>query len=521
MPSGRVISPSSSKTGGGGSSLTTTGKLSSLGSSTTTLGRSACSGASVEEAVALPLPEEGRILEVPNLRVFSFAELRNATRGFRPDSLLGEGGFGRVYKGWVEEKTLNPAKSGAGMVVAVKKLNPESLQGIEEWQVLSLSHTNSFNMAPLMALIIICLLHTFIDIVEMYRCRLKLASEINFLGRLSHPNLVKLLGYCWEDRELLLVYEHMPKGSLENHLFRRGVIEPLIWKLRLKIAIGAARGLAFLHGSEKQIIYRDFKASNILLDTVSFPTMHTGKEARSSCVTDFATLLLQNYNAKLSDFGMAKIGPTGGNSHVTTRVMGTFGYAAPEYVATGMQLSTGISMLMIIDMCLRITIVEISYIDLTRWWWLRWLGHLYVKSDVYGFGVVLLEMLTGQRALDMNRPIKQQNLVEWMRPMLADRRKLARLMDQRLEGQYSSRGSFQAAQLVLNCLAGDPKSRPSMEEVVLELEHIKGINARSREGVIGNDTPEHTTTTVGHRRAGGQVPAQSRSPVQPYHVRAR
>lgn len=83
----------------------------------------------------MELPEEGQILEVPNLRVFSFAELRSATRGFRPDSLLGEGGFGRVYKGWVEEKTLNPAKSGASMVVAVKKLNPESLQGIEEWQV--------------------------------------------------------------------------------------------------------------------------------------------------------------------------------------------------------------------------------------------------------------------------------------------------------------------------------------------------------------------------------------------------
>ncbi|XP_074571401.1 putative serine/threonine-protein kinase PIX13 [Curcuma longa] len=406
--------PSSSKTGGGGSSLTTTGKLSSLGSSTTTLGRSAGSGASAEEAVPLPLPEEGRILEVPNLRIFTFAELRSATRGFRPDSMLGEGGFGRVYKGWVDEKTLNPAKSGASMVVAVKKLNPESLQGVEEWQ-----------------------------------------SEINFLGRLSHPNLVKLLGYCWEERELLLVYEYMPKGSLENHLFRRGVIEPLTWELRLKIAIGAARGLAFLHGSEKQIIYRDFKASNILLDT--------------------------NYNAKLSDFGMAKIGPTGENSHVTTRVMGTFGYAAPEYVAT---------------------------------------GHLYVKSDVYGFGVVLLEMLTGQRALDMNRPVKQHNLVEWARPMLADRRKLARLMDQRLEGQYSSRGSLQAAQLALNCLAGDPKSRPSMEEVVVELERIKGIKARLREGTIGNDAPEHTVT-VGHRQTGGQVPAQSRSPAQPNFARAR
>lgn len=140
-----------------------------------------------------------------------------------------------------------------------------------------------------------------------------------------------------------------------------------------------------------------------------------------------------------------------------------------------------------------------------------------MKSDVYGFGVVLLEMLTGQRALDVNRPVKQQNLVDWARPMLADRRKLARLMDQRLEGQYSSRGALQAAQLTLNCLAGDPKSRPSMEEVVEELEHIKGIKARSREE---NDAPEHTMT-VGHRRASGQVPAQSRSPVQPSHVRAR
>ncbi|XP_021803941.1 probable serine/threonine-protein kinase PIX13 [Prunus avium] len=98
----------------------------------------------------------------------------------------------------------------------------------------------------------------------------------------------------------------MQKGSLENHLFRKGQ-EPLGWELRLKIAIGAARGLAFLHTSEK-VIYRDFKASNILLDPV--------------------------YNAKLSDFGLAKVGPINGNSHVTTRVIGTYGYAAPEYVAT-------------------------------------------------------------------------------------------------------------------------------------------------------------------------------------------
>uniref|UniRef100_A0A0D9W892 non-specific serine/threonine protein kinase n=1 Tax=Leersia perrieri TaxID=77586 RepID=A0A0D9W892_9ORYZ len=327
-------------------------------------------------AAAPPYPDqEGRILEIPNLRIFTFAELRAATRNFKPDTVLGEGGFGRVYKGWVDEKTMSPARSGTGMVIAVKKLNPESVQGLQEWQ-----------------------------------------SEVNFLGRLSHPNLVRLIGYCVEDRELLLVYEFMAKGSLENHLFRKGsAYQPISWNLRLRIAIGAARGLAFLHSSEKQIIYRDFKASNILLDT--------------------------HYNAKLSDFGLAKNGPTAGESHVTTRVMGTYGYAAPEYVAT---------------------------------------GHLYVKSDVYGFGVVLLEMLTGMRALDTGRPAAQHSLVEWAKPYLADRRKLARLVDPRLEGQYPSKAAQHAAQLTLRCLAGDPRSRPSMAEVVQSLEDIERIKAHPK-----------------------------------------
>ncbi|KAJ0963843.1 hypothetical protein J5N97_028965 [Dioscorea zingiberensis] len=363
--------PSTSKIG---SSTTTTGKLSNISSST--FGQSTGSGVSVDE----PFPE-GRILELPNLRIFTFNELRSATKNFKPEMVLGEGGFGTVFKGWVDEKTLNPSRSGIGMVVAVKKLNSESLQGLEEWQ-----------------------------------------SEVNFLGRLSHPNLVKLLGYCLDERELLLVYEFMPKGSLENHLFRRGAaFDPLPWSLRLKIAIGAAKGLAFLHSSEKQIIYRDFKASNILLD--------------------------MNYNPKLSDFGLAKNGPSGGDSHVTTRVMGTYGYAAPEYVAT---------------------------------------GHLYVKSDVYGFGVVLLEMLSGQRALDTNRPTGQHNLVDWAKPYLSDRRKLARLMDPRLEGQYPSKAALQAAQLTLKCLAGEPKNRPSMKEVVETLEQIDAFKGRSKDT---RDTP--------------------------------
>ncbi|KAK9129231.1 hypothetical protein Sjap_009718 [Stephania japonica] len=316
--------------------------------------------------------KEGHILPSPELKVYSFAELKSTTRNFKPDSVLGEGGFGTVYKGWVDDKTFAPSKIGAGLMVAVKKLNPDSTQGPEEWQ-----------------------------------------CEVNFLGTLSHPNLVRLVGYCCEDKEFLLVYEFMPKGSLENHLFRKGA-EPLSWDMRLKIAIGAARGLAFLHTSEKQVIYRDFKASNILLD--------------------------RDYNAKLSDFGLAKNGPVTG-SHVTTRVMGTYGYAAPEYVAT---------------------------------------GHLYVKSDVYGFGVVLLEMLTGLRAVDPTRPRGQQNLVDWLKPSLGDRRKLKQIMDTKLGEEYPIKGAVLAAQLSLNCLGPDPRKRPSMRDVVEALEQIQASNEKPK-----------------------------------------
>ncbi|XP_078155559.1 putative serine/threonine-protein kinase PIX13 isoform X2 [Carex rostrata] len=361
-------------------SSVTTGKASSTSTSSSTYGRSIGSNTSEGSSSY----GDGKILDSPNLRIFTFVELKSATKNFKPDTILGEGGFGRVYKGWVDEKTLNPSKSGLGMVVAVKKLNHESLQGLQEWQ-----------------------------------------SEVNFLGRLSHPNLVKLLGYCWEDKELLLVYEFMAKGSLENHLFRKGgTFQPLSWSLRLKIAIGAARGLAFLHSAEKHVIYRDFKASNILLDS--------------------------NFNAKLSDFGLAKPGPTAGNSHVTTRVMGTYGYAAPEYVAT---------------------------------------GHLYVKSDVYGFGVVLLEMLTGLRALDPSRPSDQHNLVDWSKPYLSDRRKLPRILDPRLEGRYPSKGAVLAAQLTLRCLSGDPKSRPSMEEVLAVLKEVDNMKSRPKEGGDASPRP--------------------------------
>ncbi|KAK4742265.1 hypothetical protein SAY87_000266 [Trapa incisa] len=357
---------------------------------------------------------DGHILPDPNLRIFTFAKLRAATKSFRPDTVLGEGGFGKVYKGWLDEKL--SSRMGGGSVVAVKKLNSQSLQGYEEWR-----------------------------------------SEVNFLGRLSNPNLVKLMGYCLEDKELLLVYEFMQKGSLENHLFGRGsTVQPLPWNLRLKIAIGAAHGLAFLHQSERQVIYRDFKSSNILLDGVRLPppdlihwySMHQSQS------DNFA--IFQSYNAKLSDFGLAKVGPSASRSHITTRVMGTNGYAAPEYVST---------------------------------------GHLYVKSDVYAFGVVLVEMLTGLRALDQNRPSGRHNLVDWIKPVLSSRRKLKNIMDSHLEGRYPSKTVFQVAQLALKCLEPEPRSRPSMKDVLETLQQLEDTSERTMEPKVRSNN---------HRIAHGQ-----------------
>ncbi|GLT98385.1 hypothetical protein SLE2022_158920 [Rubroshorea leprosula] len=331
----------------------------------------------------LPAPRsEGEILSSPNLKAFSFNELKNATRNFRPDSLLGEGGFGFVFKGWIDENTFAAAKPGSGLVVAVKKLKPEGFQGHKEW-----------------------------------------LTEVNYLGQLHHPNLVKLIGYCLEGENRLLVYEFMPKGSLENHLFRRGP-EPLSWAVRMKVAIGAARGLSFLHDAKSQVIYRDFKASNILLDV--------------------------EFNAKLSDFGLAKAGPTGDRTHVSTQVMGTHGYAAPEYVAT---------------------------------------GRLTAKSDVYSFGVVLLELLSGRQAVDKTKSGVEQNLVDWAKPYLGDKRKLFRIMDTKLGGQYPQKGAFTAATIAFQCLNTEPKLRPRMSVVLATLEQLEAPKIASRHSTEQETAP--------------------------------
>ncbi|CAA3025034.1 probable serine threonine- kinase NAK [Olea europaea subsp. europaea] len=343
---------------------------------------------------------EGEILQSSNLKSFSYGDLKAATRNFRPDSILGEGGFGSVFKGWIDKHSLAASKPGVGMMIAVKRLRQDGGQGHKEW-----------------------------------------LAEINYLGQLRHPNLVKLIGYCLEDDHRLLVYEFMPKGSMENHLFRRGsFFQPLSWSLRMNIALGAARGLAFLHSAETQVIYRDFKTSNILLDS--------------------------NYNAKLSDFGLARDGPTGDKSHVSTRVMGTYGYAAPEYLST---------------------------------------GHLTSKNDVYSFGVVLLEFLSGRKAIDKNQPAGEHNLVDWAKPYLTNKRRILHVMDARLQGQYSLGRALKAAHLALQCLSTDPRSRPNMDEVVTALEQLQETSKTDQAAHQSNRKTHHKNQPSSRRSRAGEM----------------
>lgn len=321
------------------------------------------------------------------LIAFTYSELRIITANFRQDQVLGGGGFGSVYKGFISEdlrEGLEPLQ------VAVKVHDGDnSYQGHREW-----------------------------------------LAEVIFLGQLSHPNLVKLIGYCCEDEHRVLIYEYMARGSVEHNLFSR-VLLPLPWSIRMKIAFGAAKGLAFLHEAEKSVIYRDFKTSNILLD--------------------------EEYNAKLSDFGLAKDGPEGDKSHVSTRIMGTYGYAAPEYIMT---------------------------------------GHLTPRSDVYSYGVVLLELLTGRKSLDKSRPAREQNLTDWALPLLKEKKKILNLVDPRLDGDYPTKGVQKAAMLAYHCLNRNPKARPLMRDIVDSLEPLlvndEGLT-ETAVTVISNEVPAADT----------------------------
>ncbi|XP_004300984.1 PREDICTED: probable receptor-like serine/threonine-protein kinase At4g34500 [Fragaria vesca subsp. vesca] len=193
-------------------------------------------------------------------RWYSLKELEDATRGFSAENVIGEGGYGVVYRGALQD----------GSVVAVKNLHNNKGQAQTEFKV-----------------------------------------EVEAIGKVKHKNLVGLIGYCAEGAQRMLVYEYIDNGNLEQWLHGDvGPVSPLTWDIRMKIAIGTAKGLAYLHeGLEPKVVHRDIKSSNILLD--------------------------RKWNPRVSDFGLAKLlGPE--KSYVTTRVMGTFGYVSPEYASTGM-----------------------------------------------------------------------------------------------------------------------------------------------------------------------------------------
>ncbi|GAB2301097.1 Probable serine/threonine-protein kinase pbl23 [Dionaea muscipula] len=323
-------------------------------------------------------------------QVYNFRQMAAATNNFSPQCLVGEGRFGRVYKGKIP---------GTDQVVAIKQLDRNGQQGNREF-----------------------------------------LSEVLMLSLVDHPNLVNLIGYCAEGDQRILVYEYMANGSLEDHLLGRAnapplpVVDlapdkdPLDWQTRMKIATGAARGLEYLHETANPpMIYRDFKTSNILLD--------------------------EDLNPKLSDFGLARVDPTGEKDQVSTRVMGTYGYSAPEYGMTG-QLTT--------------------------------------KSDVYSFGVVFLEIISGRRAIDTNKPSSEQNLVTWATPLFKDRRMFTLMADPLLKGKYPTKALHQAVAVAAMCLQEEAITRPLISDIVTALEYLampmddmespKGISENEEDG---------------------------------------
>ncbi|AED96807.1 putative protein kinase RLK-Pelle-PERK-2 family [Arabidopsis thaliana] len=286
-------------------------------------------------------------------RWFTYSELETATKGFSKGSFLAEGGFGSVHLGTLPD----------GQIIAVKQYKIASTQGDREF-----------------------------------------CSEVEVLSCAQHRNVVMLIGLCVEDGKRLLVYEYICNGSLHSHLYGMGR-EPLGWSARQKIAVGAARGLRYLHEECRVgcIVHRDMRPNNILL------------------THDFEPLV--------GDFGLARWQPEG-DKGVETRVIGTFGYLAPEYAQS---------------------------------------GQITEKADVYSFGVVLVELITGRKAMDIKRPKGQQCLTEWARPLL-QKQAINELLDPRLMNCYCEQEVYCMALCAYLCIRRDPNSRPRMSQVLRMLE---------------------------------------------------
>ncbi|CAL2254012.1 unnamed protein product [Prunus armeniaca] len=281
-------------------------------------------------------------------RKFSYHELFRATSNFEEGEKLGEGGFGGVYRGFIKE--LNS-------YVAVKRISSGSKQGLKEY-----------------------------------------ASEVRIISRLRHRNLVQLIGWCHEKQELMLVYDFMPNGSLDSHLFKEKGL--LTWQIRYSIAQGLASGLFYLHEEWEQcVLHRDIKSSNVMLDS--------------------------NFNAKLGDFGLARLVDHGKQSQ-TTIVAGTRGYMALEYVTTGKASK---------------------------------------ESDIYSFGVVALEIACGRKPIDLSLESGQIEMVEWVWELYGEGT-LIQAADPKLCGHFDEKQMECLMIVGLWCAHPDYKFRPSIQQAI-------------------------------------------------------
>ncbi|CAH8320247.1 unnamed protein product [Eruca vesicaria subsp. sativa] len=308
-----------------------------------------------------------------NQSTFTYDELSLATEGFSESNLLGQGGFGYVHKGVLP----------SGKEVAVKSLKVGSGQGEREFQ-----------------------------------------AEVEIISRVHHRHLVSLVGYCISGGQRLLVYEFLPNNTLEFHLHGKG--RPVLdWHIRVKIALGSARGLAYLHEDcHPRIIHRDIKAANILLD-FSFET-------------------------QVADFGLAKLSQDN-YTHVSTRVMGTFGYLAPEYASS---------------------------------------GKLSDKSDVFSFGVMLLELITGRPPVDLTGEM-EDSLVDWARPLCSKAAQdgdYSQLADPRLETNYDQQEMVRMASCAAAAIRHSARRRPKMSQIVRALEGDMSIEDLSEGGRAAQNT---------------------------------
>ncbi|KAL0383213.1 UNVERIFIED_CONTAM: PTI1-like tyrosine-protein kinase [Sesamum calycinum] len=332
---------------------------------------SCCGSEKVEEG----LTSGGENHSANSWRIFTYKELHTATNGFSEDYKLGEGGFGSVYWG----------KTSDGLQIAVKKLK-------------------SMNS----------------------KAEMEFAVEVEVLGRVRHKNLLGLRGYCAGSDQRLIVYDYMPNLSLLSHLHGQFAGEvQLDWKKRMKIALGSAEGLLYLHHEvTPHIIHRDIKASNVLLDS--------------------------NFEPLVADFGFAKLIPEG-VSHMTTRVKGTLGYLAPEYA--------------------------------------MW-GKVSESCDVYSFGILLLEIVTGRKPIEKLPGGIKRTITEWAEPHITKGR-FKDLVDPRLRGNFDENQLIRTINAAALCVQNEPEKRPTMREVVALLKgqdgNAKGTNTRIKSVKYGED----------------------------------